>query len=129
MNRDISLLIARLFFGGLMIYNHGYKYFLEIWPFNDVSFGSSDENIFGLGVIISTILFFLGEFLGPLFVFVGYKTKLFSLLPLITMICAIFLAHSDDPLSGGEEAMLFLAGFSIILLMGPGKYSIDRKFS
>ena len=75
MNRDISLLIARLFFGGLMIYNHGYKYFLEIWPFNDVSFGSSDENIFGLGVIISTILFFLGEFLGPLFVFVGYKTK------------------------------------------------------
>jgi len=129
MNRDISLLIARLFFAGLMMYNHGYKYFLEIWPFNDISLGSSDKNIFGLGAIISTILFFLGEFLGPLFVFVGYKTKLFSLLPVITMICAITLAHSSDPFSGGEMAMLFLAGFSIILLMGPGKYSIDRKFS
>ncbi len=125
MNKNISLLLARIFFAGLLIYNHGLNKFLELWPFNDVAI--SDRDLFGLGALASVILFVLGEFLAPIFVLIGYKTRIFSLFPIITMFFAIVLVHSDMPFGTWEKALLFLVGFLMIFLMGPGKYSIDRN--
>ena len=77
MNKNISLLLARIFFGGLMIWNHGLSKFLELWPLNDVVV--RDRDLFGLGAIVSVLLFILGEFIAPFFVLIGYKTKIFSI--------------------------------------------------
>ena len=41
------------------------------------------------------------------------------------MIVAAFIVHGDDPFKKMEPALLFLVGFSIILINGPGKISID----
>ena len=43
------------------------------------------------------------------------------------MFVAAFIVHFDDPFKNKELAILYLVGFLIIFLMGPGKYSIDRK--
>ena len=125
MNKNISLLLARIFFGGLMIWNHGLSKFLELWPLNDVVI--RDRDLFGLGAIVSVLLFILGEFIAPFFVLIGYKTRIFSIFPMITMFFAIVLAHLDDPFRSWEKPLLFFVGFLIIFLMGPGKHSIDRN--
>ena len=125
MNKNISLLLARIFFAGLLIYNHGLTKFLELWPFNDIAI--RDRDLFGLGAIVSILLFVLGEFLAPIFVLIGYKTRIFALFSIITMFFAIVLSHLDDPFRTWEKPLLFLIGFLLIFLMGPGKHSIDRN--
>ena len=129
MNRDISTLILRLVFGGFMLWNHGLNKFLEVWSKIDpfiVDVPLQKRNLFGLGTIISIILFIFGELIAPLFVIIGYKTRVFAVFSAITMFFAFILVHLKDPASG-ESAILFLTGFIIISSRGPGKYSIDRK--
>jgi putative oxidoreductase len=43
------------------------------------------------------------------------------------MIVAAFIVHFDDPFKNKELALLYLAGFLIIFIIGPGKYSLDKK--
>ncbi|MDA9357020.1 DoxX family protein [Flavobacteriaceae bacterium] len=125
MNINFQLLIVRLVFAGLMIINHGFKYLLQLWPFNDISVGS--KTLFGLSAFLTAILYFIGEFLAPLFVLIGYNSKVSSLVCMFTMILAIILKHSNEPFTGGEMALLYLTGFLVIFLMGPGKYSVNKK--
>tara|TARA_Y100000766_G_scaffold228865_1_gene202316 strand:- start:174 stop:506 length:333 start_codon:yes stop_codon:yes gene_type:complete len=108
-----------------MIVNHGLSKFLELWPFNDILI--RDRDLFGLGSIVSILLFVLGEFLAPILISIGYKTRFFSIFPILTMFFAIVLVHMDDPFKSWEKPLLFLIGFLIILLMGPGRYSLDRR--
>jgi len=108
-----------------MIVNHGFSKFLELWPFNDILI--RDRDLFGLGSIVSILLFVLGEFLAPILISIGYKTRFFSIFPILTMFFAIVLVHMDDPFKSWEKPLLFLIGFLIILLMGPGRYSLDRR--
>ena len=61
-----------------MIVNHGLSKFLELWPFNDILI--RDRDLFGLGSIVSVLLFVLGEFLAPILIAIGYKTRFFSIL-------------------------------------------------
>ena len=51
----------------------------------------------------------------------------FSIFPILTMFFAVVLVHMDDPFKSWEKPLLFLIGFLIILLMGPGRYSLDRR--
>ena len=125
MNTNFQLLIVRLLFSGLMIINHGFQYFMQLWPFNDISVGN--KTIFGLSTLFTAILFFIGEFLAPLFVLLGYYTKISSLVCMLTMTIAIILRHSNNPFTEGEVALLYFTGFLVIFLMGPGKYSISKK--
>jgi putative oxidoreductase len=43
------------------------------------------------------------------------------------MLVAAFIVHLDDPFKRKELALLYLVGFLVVLLMGPGKYSLDKK--
>ena len=38
-----------------------------------------------------------------------------------------FIVHAADPFGTKEKALLFAVTFIVIFLLGPGKYSIDRK--
>ena len=109
MYKNISLLILRVSFSVLMIVNHGFSKFLELWPFNDILI--RDRDLFGLGSIVSILLFVLGEFLAPILISIGYKTRFFSIFPILTMFFAIVLVHMDDPFKSWEKPLLFLIGF------------------
>ena len=45
---------------------------------------------------------------------------------IIAMSVALFVAHKGQVFGDGETAALFLVGYLILLLAGPGKISADR---
>lgn len=121
---NIALLLIRIVFAGSMLYGHGLSKFYRLIE-GDLSFA----NPIGIGEAPTLVLAVFSEFLAPLFILVGYKTKIFSFFPAATMFVAAFIVHLSDPFARKEKAILFLIGFVVIMMMGPGKYSIDRKFS
>ena len=121
---NIALLILRVVFAGSMLYGHGLNKLNRLIE-GDLSFA----NPIGIGEAPTLVLAVFSEFLAPLFILVGYKTKVFSFFPAATMFVAAFIVHLSDPFARKEKAILFLIGFIVIMMMGPGKYSIDRKFS
>tara|TARA_B110000003_G_scaffold59917_1_gene60008 strand:- start:793 stop:1167 length:375 start_codon:yes stop_codon:yes gene_type:complete len=121
MNKNITLLFTRISFS-LMMITHGYPKLIKLFSENP-----SFSNPIGIGEIPTLTLAVFTEFIAPIFIIIGYKTKFFSVFPIITMIVAGFIVHFDDPFSRKEKAILYLVGFIIIYLLGPGKYSIDKK--
>ena len=121
---NIALLLIRIVFAGSMLYGHGLSKFYRLIEGN-LSFA----NPIGIGEAPTLVLAVFSEFLAPLFILIGYKTKIFSFFPAATMFVAAFIVHLSDPFARKEKAILFLIGFIVIMMMGPGKYSIDRKFS
>jgi len=81
----------------------------------------------GVGATTSLILAIIGEVVGPLFVLIGYKTKLATIPPILTMTVALLFIHLNDPFNIKEKALLYLLMFVVIFLAGPGKYSVDRR--
>jgi putative oxidoreductase len=72
------------------------------------------------------------ELVGGLLIAVGLLTGIASALSAITMVVAYFKVHfSFDSMipivNRGELALVFLSAFVLILLMGGGEYSLDRK--
>ena len=120
---NIALLILRVVFAGSMLYGHGLGKFNKLIQ-GDLSFA----NPIGIGEVPTLILAVFSEFLAPIFIIFGYKTKFFSFFPAATMFIAAFVVHWGDPFGRVEKALLFLTVFVILMMTGPGKYSIDKKF-
>ncbi len=119
---DLGLLLLRLSFS-VMLLTHGYGKFLRLFE-PDIKF----MDFLGLGATVSLFLAVLGEFIAPILIMIGYKTRLVTLFPIVTMAVAAFIAHADDPFAKKEKALLFLFGFIAIALCGAGKYALDQRF-
>ena len=118
---NLGLLILRLGFSiGLM--SHGYGKFLNVINGN-FKFGDP----IGIGVAPSLILASFGEFIAPIFIIIGWKTRLFTIFPTLTMLVAFTIAHDGDPFSRKEKSLMYLIAFIVIYFIGPGKYSIDQE--
>jgi len=77
---------------------------------------------------------FIGEVLGPALVLIGLYARIGALFIAINMIFAIALVHAsqltDFAESGGwalELQAFFFFTAIVVFLIGPGKYSIDRR--
>lgn len=82
-------------------------------------------NFLGMGSTVSLSLSLFAEFFCAIFVIIGLFTR-FTVLPLVIgMSVAVFKAHDAAIFGGGEKAALYLTGFLAILLVGPGKASVD----
>ena len=81
----------------------------------------------GIGITPSLILASFGEFIAPVFIIIGWKTRLFTIFPALTMLVAFAIAHDGDPFSKKEKSLMYLIAFIVIYLMGPGKYSLDKQ--
>lgn len=101
---------------------HGWGKFLRLIGDNP-SFGDP----LGIGEIPSLFLAVIGEFVCPILLIVGFKTRLASIPPAITMMVAAFIVHGDDPWKKQELALMYLVGFIVIFLLNSGKYSLDWK--
>ena len=120
---NIALLVLRVVFAGSMLYGHGLSKLNKLIE-GDLGFA----NPIGIGEAPTLVLDVFAEFLAPIFIIIGYKTKFFSFFPAATMFVAAFIVHMGDPFGKIEKALLFLAVFVILMITGSGKYSIDRKF-
>ena len=118
---DFGLLLLRIGFAiGLM--THGYGKFVKVLQGN---FDFSDP--IGLGPTLSLILATIGEFIAPLFIIIGWKTRWATIFPTLTMLVAFFIAHEGDPFSRKEKAFVYLIAFVTLFFTGAGKYSLDKK--
>ena len=118
---NFGLLILRVAFSAAML-THGYGKFMKVLA-GDFSFGDP----IGIGPTASLILCVLAEFIAPIFLIVGWKTRWFSLIAAINMLVAFIIAHDGDPFSRKEKAFLFLIAFAALYFSGPGKYAIDNQ--
>ena len=117
----LASFILRLSFGGLML-SHGWGKFNKLLA-GDFRF----PDPIGLGTEISLFLAVVGEFICPILLILGWKTKWVSIPPALTMLVAAFIFHADDPWGKKEFPLLYFFGYLAIFLLGSGKYSLDAR--
>jgi putative oxidoreductase len=118
---NIGLLLLRVGFGGMML-THGIPKLLKMLS-GDFSFGDP----IGIGATPTLILAVICEVFFPILVIIGFKTRLAAIPVILTMASAAFIVHAADPWGVKEMAILYLIAFTAIVLLGPGKYSVDKK--
>ncbi|MAS29506.1 MAG: DoxX family protein [Flavobacteriaceae bacterium] len=118
---DLGKFILRISFS-LMMLTHGISKVDRLFA-DEIKF--SDP--IGIGSFLSLILIAFAEFVAPIFILIGFKSRWFSIFPVIGMAVAAFVSHWEDPFPRKEKALLFMFGFLVIAMIGPGKYSIDKK--
>jgi putative oxidoreductase len=120
---NIALLVLRVGMGALMI-PHGYNKLV-----NFVQYKKDFMNFLGLGSTTTLVLVIFAEFFCASLIVLGLFTR-FAAIPLVIgMSVALFVAHNADVFGDGKVAALFLTGFITILLVGPGRISVDGMIS
>ena len=114
-----AMLVLRIALGVLMM-SHGYD---KLIHFNQ--FKAHFYDFMGLGTTTSLVLSIFAEFFCALFVMIGLFTRLVSFPLVIQMIVIVFKVHNMDFFNTAEKATLYLAGFFVLLLCGPGRVSVD----
>jgi putative oxidoreductase len=118
---DIGLAVLRIVSSAFLL-SHGIPKFQKLLN-GDFQFADP----IGIGSTPSLFLAAIGEVICPVLVIVGYKTRWASLPIVIVMAVAGFIVHGPDPFGKKEMALLYLTCFVVIILLGPGRYSIDKK--
>ncbi len=119
----IALLIFRVVPSFAMIYGHGWGKLMNVFSGN-FQFGDP----IGLGPTLSLILAAFAEGICSLLIIFGFYTRAAALVLTINMGVAFLFVHLfNDPFGRMELALVYLAIFLTIFLLGPGKYSIDSK--
>jgi putative oxidoreductase len=123
-NADLALLVLRVWFGGMLLMNHGwakvsgYSRMVERFP-----------DPLGIGVPASLALSAFAEAICSSLIAVGLFTRFAAVVCIINMTTAFVAAHGAA-LSGprsGELPFMYLGAFVAILLAGAGRYSVDGK--
>jgi len=123
---DLASLVMRVAFGGMMLVGHGWGKL--------TSFTESRESFpdpLGIGSTASMAGAIFGEVICAGLIILGLATRLASAQLVFTFLVAAFIIHKNDPLflGGGaakEPALLYLIAFASIMLLGPGRISIDH---
>ena len=116
---NAALLLFRLTVGLLMMH-HGYEKL--------INFGAQHAkfmSFLGMGSTFSYAMVIFAEFFCALFIVIGLFTRLSAIPLIITMAVALFKTHNGDVFGEGEHATLFLVSYVVLLLIGPGKISVD----
>jgi len=113
--------LLRVVAGSLMLMNHGLD---KLMHFADKAGRFADP--FGIGSTTSLALTVFAEFFCAAFIILGLFTRLAVIPLIIAMSVALFYAEKGQVFGDGESATLYLACFSVILLLGPGKASLDK---
>jgi putative oxidoreductase len=104
---------------GLMI-PHGYDKLV-----NFAAYRKDFINFLGAGNTVSLSLTVFAEFFCSCLVLVGLFTRFAAIPPIIAMSVAVIKAHKGQVFGQGEHAAMYVVGFLVILILGPGKISAD----
>ena len=114
-----AMLILRLGVGTLMMH-YGYDKLVHFGKYQ-----SEFMNFLGMGRTLSLALVVFAEFFCSLFLILGLFTR-FATIPLIITMCVIIFKVNNGHIFGDAELpALYLAGYLVLLLVGPGRVSVD----
>lgn len=117
---NVSMLILRVGTGLWLMIKHGLDK-LQHFSYMEPRF----YNFMGIGSNISLILVIFIELFCSMLVVLGLFTRM-AVIPIIFMLCvAAFGAKGGLPLINKELEFLYLLPFSVLLLCGPGRVSVD----
>ncbi|SIR29202.1 DoxX family protein [Maribacter ulvicola] len=119
--KDLGLAFFRIAVSVMMV-THGLPKFQQLISGN---FQFADP--FGMGEAPSLFLAVIGEFICPILIIIGFKSRLAAIPTAITMAVAAFVIHGADDFNTKEKALFYLVAFITISLLGPGKFGIDKK--
>ncbi|WP_373033614.1 DoxX family protein [Sulfurovum sp.] len=126
MSENIGKLVLRLMIGGMMLF-HGIDKAL-----NGITYIKGLVKFQGLPEILAYGIY-VGEILAPLFLILGWKSRLWAGVIALNMLVAIYLTKMAAFLSLGahgawalEVPMFYLLSALAIVLLGSGKYAIIR---
>ena len=116
---NAAMLLLRLGLGILMM-AHGYDKLIHFSKYQH-----EFMNFLGIGSSMSLALVVFAEFFCSLFLILGLFTRL-AAIPLIIATCVmVFKAHKGEIFGDGETAAIYLAGYLVLLFVGPGRISVD----
>lgn len=122
---DWTSLILRLTFGFGMFYGHGLPKLTKLFSGAEIQFADP----IGLGTTTSFILVTFAEGIASLFIMLGLFTRISATSVIIAMIVAAFVFHGGQPFGKFELPFVYLFGYIAILILGPGKHSLDNLIS
>jgi putative oxidoreductase len=117
---NIAAFLLRSTLGVLICLNHGVPKIA-----NYSTWKAQFYDPFHIGSGFSLIISIFAEVFGAMFLVLGLFTRLAASLLVINMLFASFIYHYGHPVAEYEDALVFLVGFVVILLVGPGKISVD----
>ena len=113
------MLILRVGVSMIMIH-HGYG---KLTHFDEMQ--GKFMSFMGLSSSVSLGLLIFAEVACSALLILGLATRVALIPCIIAMGVAEFVAHGFDPWGKGEAAMLYLIVYVAIILVGPGRYSVD----
>lgn len=128
-NHSVVSLILRLTLG-VVFFMHGAQKVLGWYGGGGLEGTAQFMNSLGIPTFMAYVSSFW-EFLGGIFLIVGFLTRIWALGLVINMIVAMQLAHSGFFVSqGGIELALVLMVMALaVTLLGSGRYSIDHSLA
>ena len=116
---NAAMLLLRLSVGILMM-NHGYDKLVHFGEYQ-----SKFINFLGLGTTMSLALVVFAEFFCSLFLILGLFTRFATIPLIISCLVIIFQVNHGQVFNLNALAPLYLAGYLVLLLVGPGRVSVD----
>lgn len=117
---NLGLLIFRISISLFMLLGHGLGKLQKILSGDEIKF----LDPFGIGATTSFYLATFAEFFASIFIIVGLFNRIGNVSLIITMTVAAFIAHADDPFARQEKALMYLVSYILLILTGPGKFSL-----
>lgn len=126
MSENIGKLVLRLMLGGMMLFHgidkalHGISFIKGILRVHEL------PEVLAYGV-------YVGEILAPLFLILGWKSRVWAFVIVVNMAFAIYMTKFSVLLKLGEHGawavelpMFYLLSAFVIMLIGSGKYAVAR---
>ena len=117
---DLGLLILRIGAGALIL-THGTPKLITLFGSEEIAFADP----FGMGMGITLAFAVFAEFICSILVILGLGTRLAAIPLIITMLTAAVIIHASDPFQRKEMALIYLLVFTVLLITGAGKHSLD----
>jgi putative oxidoreductase len=128
-NDDLAKLIVRVTCAGLLIMHGSNSLIHGIQHIKDMVRNAGLPEFIAYGNLI-------GEVVAPLFMIIGYKTRIAALIVAVNMLLSILIAHTDIMFMrnnfGGwmiELNIFYMMTALAVFFAGAGKYSVSRGVS
>lgn len=125
-NQDLAKLLLRITCGGILLFHGIHKVFIEIEHVKVIVKNAGMPEFFAYGN-------YVGEFVAPILVLLGFKTRIAALIIAFNMLLSVLIAHRDIMFSvndyGGwmiETNMLYMMTAVVLFFTGAGKYSVSK---